>query len=930
MKWIFVPEYSQDGDLSSVLGILGDTTESQKSLRALIKVREIMTATEKLSRSGSFTFNFKSGEIFWSEGLYELSQRPRQEGPLKESELRKVMSEKEYLKLNYLLQRAITTMHPVKGEFRVVMKKQPPIFLEIEVHRDPFFNVDDPKVVGIVRDKTDLYRIQLSLASSEEKFRHIFHTIPDALVVSDYDSGIITDFNAAFLDLTKYSAEEVRNHGSVELKLFHDLADRKNFFASLMEGHNLINKELTLKTKYGHEVDVLVSSTLISIDNKSQMLSIVRDVSEMKRVERDLKNSNASLLYSEEKFTSFLDHSPDGIMLTDEQGVIQEWNFSMERLTGILSSAAKGSALMDILSEVQRYSIGQVPDLKVMETWVSTFFQTGDTELIPLKESREVLIPGTGRFYLENYSFPIKTASGYRIGRITRDITEEKNFERNVLLFRDIFMNNEDGIAIMDQKGRYTEQNPAHEAILGYSRDDLNGKSPAIFLGEKLFDEIYKVFDYQKGFEGELNVSGKNGKEIFIDFILFPVLSGDIPVYIISIVRDISDRKKAEKKVVEARRAAEEADALKTAFLANMSHEIRTPMNAIIGFSGLLDKQGLTDEKKKKYIEYINKNGENLLHLIDDIIDISRIESNQIKIQKALCDLHEITEDIYTSMSRVMKKDGKTSVRLIRNYDASELWTYTDGFRLRQVLVNLVHNALKFTDTGSVEIGYHYSSKEKNVLFHVKDTGIGIPAERIESIFERFRKLENMKRKIYGGAGLGLAISKQLINLLGGRIWVESDVGRGTTFYFILPLVQAAKEGPHGHNPNQQSLPGKWTGKTILLVEDDPYVYELITEYLADTGIGYEHVVDGREAVKVISDRKEIDLVIMNMQIPGMNGYEATRLIKTINPAVPVIAQKDLAIDEDRRMAVEAGCDDLLAKPIEKANLLEIIEKHLS
>ena len=537
------------------------------------------------------------------------------------------------------------------------------------------------------------------------------------------------------------------------------------------------------------------------------------------------------------------------------------------------------------------------------------------------------MIPGTGRLFIENYTFPILSGQGYRIGQITRDITGQKEIERNVLLYRDIFINNEHGIGVLDLNGRYTEFNPAHEQILGFQSKDLNGKTPGVFLGDNLFSEIFKVYDYQKAFEGELIASHKNGRKMFIDFILFPVLSGDNPVCIISVVRDISQRKKAERQLIKARRAAEEADSLKTAFLSNMSHEIRTPMNAIIGFSNLLQRSGVEEVKKQKYLNYINKNGENLLHLIDDIIDIAKIESNQIKIQKSAVDLHEMVDDLFISMDRVLSQEGKKPVRLRKNYPDAELWIHTDGYRLRQVFVNLIHNAIKFTDEGFIEIGYT-TGNGKEILLHVKDTGIGIPSELKESIFERFRKLENVKKKIYGGAGLGLAICRQLMGLLGGKIWVESDIGQGTTFCFTLPLIYSSKEKLQPADMRKEMNNG-WTGKNILIVEDDQYSFELISEYLSGTGASYIHLVNGRDAVNTVTERDDIDLVIMDIQIPGMNGYEATRLIKTLKPALPVIAQTAFAMIEDRKLCREAGCDDFLAKPLSRKDLFDTLEKYL-
>ena len=929
LNWKLVPEFGTDGQINTVLGILRDQTEYQNNLREQAKATEILSATERLSRSGSFIFNLRSGEVYWSKGLYELIDRLPSDGPITDKELKRLMSERDFVKFNNLLLKARKSMYSIKGDFKIVLKRHPPMFLEIELRRDPFYTHTEPKIIGIVRDRTDLQRIQMSLSSAEEKFRHIFENLPDGIMVSAYNNGKIVDFNVAFQRLTKFTAADIRDKTSVDIGIFPDFGVRDKFFLDLQEEKPILNKELALTTKYGESVDVLVSSTSISIEGENYLLSIIRDITKLKGVERALNDSHQRLLISEEKFTAFLNHSPDGIMITDEGGRIQDWNTSMEKLTGIPGSRAVGSDLMNILEKIHTFNIGSVPDFDLLRKKLEEFFKTGAPELITMKENREVMLPGIGKLYIEIFTFPITTEKGYRIGQISRDISEQKEFEHNVLLYRDIFINNEDGIAIMNLKGRYTEINRAHKEILGFPAEELNGKTPAVFLGERLFDEIFRVYDYQGAFEGELNASRSNGKKIFIDFILFPVMSDNLPVCIVSVVRDISGRKNTERELIEARRAAEEADSLKTAFLSNMSHEIRTPMNSILGFSGLLENTKLDEDKRKKYIGYINKNGDNLLHLIEDIIDISKIESNQIKIEKAPCDIHELLEDLFTSMARVLEKEEKKSVQLTKKFPDEALWAHTDGFRLRQIFINLIHNAIKFTDNGFVEIGYH-SGNEKEILFHVKDTGIGIPPELMDSIFERFRKLENEKKKLYGGAGLGLAITKQLVNLMGGRIWVESDVGKGTTFYFTTPLVRSYIEEVLEGTERRKEIRSKWTGKKILIVEDDQYSFELIGEFLSGTEAEFIHVTDGKEAVKIITGRSDIDLVIMDIQIPGMSGYEATRLIKTMNSAIPVIAQTAFAMEEDKKMAFQAGCDEFLTKPLNRQVFLEVLGNFLN
>jgi CheY-like chemotaxis protein len=243
-------------------------------------------------------------------------------------------------------------------------------------------------------------------------------------------------------------------------------------------------------------------------------------------------------------------------------------------------------------------------------------------------------------------------------------------------------------------------------------------------------------------------------------------------------------------------------------------------------------------------------------------------------------------------------------------------------------LVNLIHNAIKFTHEGFVEFGYIQASEDE-LLFHVKDTGSGIPEELKSTIFERFRKLENSRQKLYGGAGLGLAITRQLVSLLGGKIWLESYEGKGTTFYFTLPFVTTEiKEKKNSKSVREIELED-WSDKTILIVEDDIYSYELISEYLSKTGIGILKSGNGTDALEILKRDNDIDLVIMDIQLPEMSGYELVHKLRKKQISIPVIAQTAYAMEEDRKMALNAGCDDFISKPVDRSTLLRLIHKHL-
>jgi PAS domain S-box-containing protein len=397
---------------------------------------------------------------------------------------------------------------------------------------------------------------------------------------------------------------------------------------------------------------------------------------------------------------------------------------------------------------------------------------------------------------------------------------------------------------------------------------------------------------------------------------------------IIGIGRDIDDKKKAEFELLRAKQKAEEADKLKTAFLANMSHEIRTPMNSILGFSGLLGKDNLVADKKKQYIDIIQNSTRQLLTVINDIIDIAKIEAGQISLAPEPINLNRLCSKIrvfFESERNIMKKD-QLKLSFIPGLKDDQCELITDGIRLQQLLNNLLSNALKFTDAGYIRFGYQLLSG-KNLLFFIEDTGKGIPADKQEIIFQRFRQEEETFSRQYGGTGLGLSICKGLIELFNGKLWVESTAGKGSVFYFTIPykpiasIIEKKIEHPE--------LKYKWNKKKILIAEDTESNLFFISELLADTGCSILHAINGIKAIEVLKANKGIDLVLMDIQMPEMNGYEATRQIRLFNKRVPIIAQTAYAMSEDRIKSLDAGCNEYLAKPFDRQTLLSLLDQFL-
>ncbi len=388
---------------------------------------------------------------------------------------------------------------------------------------------------------------------------------------------------------------------------------------------------------------------------------------------------------------------------------------------------------------------------------------------------------------------------------------------------------------------------------------------------------------------------------------------------------------KRTSELEKAKVKAEESDRLKSAFLANMSHEIRTPMNAIIGFSNLLDDPDMQDINKKELITLINHNSNTLLHLIDDIIDLSKIESGQLVIDKRNCNLNTIFNELLDLFNENKKIINKAHIELKYTHDSEnkEFSIYSDPLRLQQIISNLVSNALKFTEKGFVEFGYTIEDKpNRNIKFFVKDTGIGLTKDQQEIIFSRFTKAENDKKKLYRGAGLGLAICKNLVNLLGGDIWVESELNRGAIFYFTIPYENIPeKEIPVKEKQNQQA-DYNWPGKTILIAEDEKSNYQYFEMILSKTQANILHAENGIDVIEICKNNK-IDIVLMDIKMPEMDGFEATKQIREFEKEMPIIALTAFAMENDEKMSIEAGCNAYMSKPVRKPDLLGLLNKFL-
>jgi PAS domain S-box-containing protein len=527
----------------------------------------------------------------------------------------------------------------------------------------------------------------------------------------------------------------------------------------------------------------------------------------------------------------------------------------------------------------------------------------------------------------------IEGATYYQV--IGRDISERRISEiqkenSNSLLLATL-ESTADGILVVDPSGKIVQFNTKFtemwkipevilnsredEKALSYVRDQL--KDPASFLNnvKHLYSQPDAVsFDVLEFADGRLFERYSQPQKI-----------GDEIIGRVWSFRDVTLRKIAEDQLVSAKEKAEESDRLKTAFLHNISHEIRTPMNAIVGFTTLLDDSDLQPDTRKQYIDIIFQSSNQLLSIITDIVDISNIETGQTKVSIVRVNINSVIRNLFDQFKLRAEQQG-IAISYHLSLKDEEAIIETDNTKLIQIMSNLLNNSLKFTKSGKIDFGYHI--KNGSVEFHVSDTGIGIPKDKISKIFERFYQVESSISRQFGGTGLGLSICQAYASLLDGIITVESKLGVGSTFYLTLPFNTFIEDVQKvDYKDNKSNL--FFMDKTLLVAEDDDINFLVIKKSLEPNGFKLIRVENGKEAVDICRTNKSIDLVLLDLKMPVMDGLEAMKLIKEFRPDMIFVALSAYAFDSDRRNALDQGCSDYISKPFAKKELLEVLGKYL-
>jgi PAS domain S-box-containing protein len=738
---------------------------------------------------------------------------------------------------------------------------------------------------------------ELLLRENEEKLQSIFSAAPVGigLVVN----RVFMEVNDTFCKITGYTRKELIGKSS---ELIY--ATKEEYEIDGAEKYNQISEkgmgsvETRIKCKNGKILNILLGSAPLDKNDLTKGVSFtVMNITERIQAEKALQEN-------EEKFRSIMENSADAIFITDQQGRYLYTNKAVTEMLGFTSEEMRNKTIMDITpkNETDKY-------LKLFKQVLSEGKVFTEIEL--LKKD--------GNFISTDLN-SVLLPDGQVYGSC-RDITDRKHAEEELkqsyAFTESLLKTIPFGMDIVDESGTILFQSDNFRGLFGdidrekkcweLYRDDKKQCSDCplklgITVGETKAYESYGVLGNRIF---EINHTGMmyQGKKAMFE-----------------IFQDITERKANEEELIRAKEKAEESDKLKTAFLHNISHEIRTPMNAIVGFSALLGEPEIDDQLRKSYIEIIVQSSDHLLSIITDIVDISNIEANLIKTFKNEINVNSTLRSL---CNQFIPRANEKKINLICETGLSDsgAMIITDSTKLTQILSNLLSNALKFTEKGYIKIWY--SLKENFLEFCVSDSGIGISPEHHARIFDRFYQVQSTMERLYEGTGLGLAISKAYVEHLGGKIWFTSEPGKGTSFFFTIPYekqVSTTTSVAERKAPDSFVFPVK---KVILVAEDVESNFKLIRYFLSGSNAEVLHAYNGKEAVEKCLSVGNIDLILMDIKMPVMDGYTAVKLIREKNTTIPIIAQTAYA--DDMEKAIECGCSGFISKPFDKKSLLKVL-----
>ena len=971
--WIdvsFHPILDETGKLVNVICQYVDITKRKKAEEKLIESEKQLLQAQFIAKIGDFTWNIQTGKVSWSDGMHKLLKYDKDE-KIDYTKVNKDIHHPDDLErvTKWLMDNIASGNKNLEpNEYRLVCKNGEIKYVQsngtIEYKNDKAV-----QLFGTCIDITERKLAEEALRKSEKRLSLIYNSTSDNMVlikVENPSTYRIVSFNDEYFRSVRsiygeVSKEQLLNHTPKELKELFDWPDSlyDNTIRNYLKVIETAKPIKTVDELPTPNTTLFFETVFIPVFNNEKICTHIlytsRDITERKKAEEALQKNK-------QKYESLILNSPDLLMIQGTDGSLKYISPQCENILGYTTEEIKNIDYQKLVhpddletANVKRKSTLDGSELSNFE--YRFFKKNGDIVWLD-HTARSIIIDKTTTEIISTVRDITERKRNEQIQKIIHNISNAVAISNNPTEFL-ILVKNELG-AIIDTSNFYiATYNNTEDSISILFHKDKKDELRSFPSGKTLTNYVIKtkksllatkevIANLEKS--GEVELLGSDS-EVWLGVPLFAKskVSGVLVVqsYENEKAYDLADmrvlefvshqisisleRKKAEEELKSALEKAQESDRLKSAFLTNMSHEIRTPMNGILGFTGLLKEPKLSGDEKKKFIQVIEKSGDRMLNTINDIIDISKIEAGQVEVVKSEVSLNNILNEQY----EFFKPDAQ-SKGLELNYKPTlsdkEAIIVTDIHKLVGILTNLIKNAIKFTKHGNINFGYSLK-KEKNFEgfeFFIKDTGIGIPSNRISAIFNRFEQADIEDTLVFEGSGLGLAISKSYVEMLGGNISVTSEEGIGSTFVFSIPFTkQSTKESDVEGGINK--IPQVSLNKlSVIVAEDDETSRMLLEAILENKFYKIIYTKTGKETVDKFRENPETSIILMDLKMHDMSGYEATREIRKFNQDVVIIAQTAYGLSNDREKAIEAGCDDYISKPFKKELLFEKIMLHLS
>ncbi len=888
-------------DINGIIINFRDINERKIAEDLLRESEYFFKESQRAAFMGSYRFDLQTNHWTSSEVLEQIFGIDREYDRNFQGWLDLAHPEDLEMMSKYFTEEVVGKGLPFNKEYRIIRKSDGEVRWVLglgKLSTDANGNIQS--MTGTIQDITDRIQAREALNENENKYRELFEANTDSIaifLISPEGQPQFIDCNENNARLLGYSNEEIYHISPDQIEI-RVSEEEQMFRIKELRDKGFVDFETKLIHKSGRLIDVEIKAKVIKFKNQLAVMNISRDITNRKQQEESLKQSN-------ELNNSLLQAIPFGIDIVDESGNIL------------------------FMSDNLRKNIGK--DTVGHKCWELYCDDREQCEKCPLKRGIKI---GETRFYeaegiLGGKTFHISHTGMMFHGQLAmreifQDITDKKEVEKKVKLLAYSLESIGECVSITDNDDKIIYVNKSFVHTYGYSYEELMGMHTSGLRSPDLaFEHVRDILPItiEGGWCGEIMNRKKDGS-------LFPIsLSTSIikdeydnPIALIGVARDITEHRRARAELIAAKEMAEESNRLKTAFLNNMSHEIRTPMNHIMGFSSLMaEVQGA---EKDEFAQIILKSSNQLLTLIENVILLSRLQSEISAVSR-----NEINPgNLITNLGKLFssectRKNIGLNLRIPQGHLEQSI--LSDQEKIKQILTNLISNSIKYTTTGFVEVGYELHQKE--IKFYVKDSGMGIPLHEQQKVFDSFYRSEQALTMAIGGTGLGLSIVRELVHALDGTLELESEPGKGSCFTLTIPVEHTGTSRVKEAVLSKPHLPLQ---EVTILIADDEQINFLYFEILLKKSVKkLDHAGNGEIAVAMAAKTK-YDLIFMDLKMPVLDGYDATRRIKQRHPGTPVIAQTAYATTEEREKALLAGCDDFIPKPMKKNLLLEMIQKY--